>query len=581
MIRSTWRQLRAFIPRHRISMASLVFASVLSGLAEAGTLVLVVRVALSLTGAVEADLQLPGTSLTFSADQLVLIAALLALSSLVMHAVIARISARLATKVLANSRREAVEAFTRTSWERQSLEGEGALQETVSSLSEKTSLLSIFVATAVVSAVNLTAYLVVALAVDAPSTAIVIAFGGIIFAALRPMSRFTRNRARVSVESNSRFTEDVTRTSSLALDLRVFGVLDTAADQLNELNVANEQNQFRTRFAVRFGSTLYKDVALLFLVGAIGVLLWAGDVALLGFSSVVLLVVRAVTSAQQLQVNLQLVNEQRPNLDALLSRIDVLRTAEMPRGHVPLDDIGLIELHGVEYEYTPVAKALSGIDLRIEPGEAIGIVGPSGGGKSTLVQLLLGLRPPTSGSVTVGGIPMGDIDPLDWARLAALVPQEPRLLEGTVAENIVFLRANISQDDVRDAASRAHVREEIERLPNGFDTVIGPRGGGLSGGQKQRIAIARALVGQPRLLILDEPTSALDGQSEQLIQETLEDLAGRVTLVIVAHRLSTLDSCTRLVVLNKGEIEMSGPPQELLTRPGFYQEVASSMVDQA
>ena len=206
------------------------------------------------------------------------------------------------------------------------------------------------------------------------------------------------------------------------------------------------------------------------------------------------------------------------------------------------------------------------------------MVGPSGSGKTTLAQLILRLRLPSSGSVTVGGVDYSTFSDADWSQLVALVPQEPRLLESTATENIRFYRDRYSTDHVRAAAAAAHVLDDLERLPQGLDTVLGPRGGGLSGGQRQRVTIARALLGRPQLLVLDEPTSALDVQSERLLTRTIGELKSTTTMLIVAHRLSTLKSCDRIVVMQDGGIETIGTASELLARPGFYQSIAETLL---
>jgi ABC-type multidrug transport system fused ATPase/permease subunit len=202
---------------------------------------------------------------------------------------------------------------------------------------------------------------------------------------------------------------------------------------------------------------------------------------------------------------------------------------------------------------------VAGITLTIDAGEIVGVVGPSGAGKSTLVQLLLRLRVPSRGTITVSGIPYEDIEPSSWHRLVALVPQDPKLFGGSVHDNIAFHRPGITRERVEQAAAAAHVAHDVRELPEGFDTMLGPRGTGLSGGQKQRVAIARALVGEPQLVVLDEPTSALDTRSEQLLLQTIEELEGRVTMVIVAHRLTTLARCDRLLAMNHGHLRVVDP----------------------
>ena len=218
------------------------------------------------------------------------------------------------------------------------------------------------------------------------------------------------------------------------------------------------------------------------------------------------------------------------------------------------------------------ALSLEGVSLTIGAGETVGVIGPSGAGKSTLVQLLLGVRDPTTGSVTVGGVDLTDVDRSWWTRRVAYVAQDALLFTGTVAENIRFLRDDIDDDALRRAAEQAHVLAEIEALPESFGTHLGERASQLSGGQRQRLSIARALVGRPELLILDEPTSALDVRSESLIRQTIADLHGETTVVIIAHRMSTLEMCDRLLVVEDGRLVAAGTPRELREGNEFYRQ---------
>jgi ABC-type multidrug transport system fused ATPase/permease subunit len=159
----------------------------------------------------------------------------------------------------------------------------------------------------------------------------------------------------------------------------------------------------------------------------------------------------------------------------------------------------------------------------------------------------------------VNGRPASDYDRRDWARQASLVPQEPKLVEGTIADNIRFLRAGITDDQVATASRRAGLDRDLAGFPEGLGRHVGPRHRALSGGQRQRIAIARALAGEPSLLVLDEPTSALDEECERVVQETLESLAGTVTVVVVTHRPATLERCGRILRIRGGRVEARGP----------------------
>ena len=188
--------------------------------------------------------------------------------------------------------------------------------------------------------------------------------------------------------------------------------------------------------------------------------------------AVVVLMVRALSYAQQTQSYAQRINELTPNLVALDERIGELEAAEERFGGARLDRIGLVSLRDVSYSYGP-QPALRHLNLDIKAGERLGIVGPSGGGKSTLVQVLLRLRLPTTGAVLIDGRPYEELAPADWARLVSLVPQDPRLFAGTVADNIAFHREGITRDQIVAAAVRANIAQEIEQLPGGFDAELG------------------------------------------------------------------------------------------------------------
>ena len=198
--------------------------------------------------------------------------------------------------------------------------------------------------------------------------------------------------------------------------------------------------------------------------------------------------------------------------------------------------------------------------------------GPPGSGKSTLVQLLLGLREPISGSVLSNGRDIRVLSRAEWARKVTFVPQDAHLIAGTISDNIRFLRDNVSQDEIEQAARLANLHDDVSAFPDGYDRQVGERGSHLSGGQQQRLIIARALVEHPDVLILDEPTSSLDVRSEHLIRQTLDRLRDDMTIIIIAHRLSTLDSCDRLMVIHEGELKAFDTPDNLEKDNDFYRE---------
>ncbi|MGA8783872.1 MAG: ABC transporter ATP-binding protein [Polaromonas sp.] len=230
---------------------------------------------------------------------------------------------------------------------------------------------------------------------------------------------------------------------------------------------------------------------------------------------------------------------------------------------------GRIEMKGIGFRYGN-RSVIRGLDLEIQPGEMIGLVGHSGSGKSTLVNLLCRFYDVTDGVISVDGTDIRRFGVADYRRHIGLVLQEPFLFFGTIAENIAYGKPGASRAEIVAAARAAHAHEFILRLPLAYDSLVGERGQGLSGGERQRISIARALLIDPRILILDEATSSVDTETEKEIQRALDNLVQGRTTIAIAHRLSTLRKADRLVVMDRGQVVEVGPHEELMQRQGAY-----------
>lgn len=268
-------------------------------------------------------------------------------------------------------------------------------------------------------------------------------------------------------------------------------------------------------------------------------------------------------------------NETRQRMDVATTRIfDVLDRVPVIRdlpGARPLGQVeGRVTFEHVSFHYGANELVMDDIDLDVAPGEVIALVGSSGAGKTTFVNLIPRFYDPTEGRVLVDGIDIREVILHSLRGQIAIVPQDTVLFSGTIAENIRYGRLDATDTEVRSAAEAANAVEFIDRMPDGLDTVVGERGARLSGGQRQRIAIARAVLRDPRILILDEATSSLDTASEYLVQQALDRLMRGRTTFVIAHRLSTIHRADRIVVIDKGRVVQMGTHADLLDREGLY-----------
>lgn len=538
--------------------------SLIAALAEAVLLIMLVSMAVSIgKGDDEIHARLPGMLLELSRGQAFALAGAAVVVRGALQATGAWLIARMNTTVVRYQERLACDLFLDASWSLQADEREGHLVQLTTVNVARAGQAIFVLGAAILALVNFSTLLVSALALEPRVVLLLGAAVGALALVLRPLIRATRRSSSAQAAAGLDFASAVSEMVGLALEVRTLHVGRAVGARLADTIEEVVEPYYRMRLLSGLQPVLYQSSAFVTILAGVAIVAVLGGSEQADLAATVLLLFRALQQSGQVQSTYQALSELSPFVDQFEDRIAEFRASTPPREGGPCPHIEQLSLDDVSFAYED-RPVLEGVSLDIRAGEIIGIAGPSGAGKSTLVQLLLRLRPPTTGRYLVNQQPVENIALDSWFERTGVVPQESRLFSGTVEENIAFFRP-ITAERIREAARQARIADDIESWPLGYATPVGERGGAkLSGGQRQRISIARALAARPEILVLDEPTSSLDSKSETLVRETLRSLAGEVTVIIVAHRGSTLAVCDRIILIDDGRLAAFDTPERLI-----------------
>jgi len=548
-------QIDLLLGESRWKVARLVGVSIVSGIVEAAVIGVLAEIAAALVkNSKQLHVDVAHVHIVTAMPALIKIALGLTLVRLLLQIPLSLMPARIAADVQLSLRLKLFDAFTRASWGVQAQDREGQLQELMTKQVAAATSGALQATALLTTTWNFCILLVLAVLFN-PLAALIVGLTSIaMIAVLRPLRTRGVRSARALSKTQVEYAGAIAEAIRVAQEMHVFAVNAVQRERLGRIVHKTNEWFYRTQVLVKLSGNLYQSLIYILLVVGIAVLYHIGAHHTASVGAVILLLLRAGTAGQAAQTCYQGLAQSLPFIERTQAALQRYIDSQPPDGGEPLPQVSGVGFDKVSFSYHPGRPVLTGLSFQVLAGEVIGIVGPSGAGKSTLVQLLLRLRSPISGTYLVNGKPADSFSREDWHRQVSFVPQEPRLLHATVAENIRFFRQDISDADVERAARLARIHDDIASWDKGYRTVVGPRADAVSGGQQQRICLARALAARPEVLVLDEPTSALDPNSEALIGESLTALKSELTLFIIAHRMSTLDICDRVMVIVDGRL---------------------------
>lgn len=468
------------------------------------------------------------------------------------------------------TRRELFSLTFAATWPYLSKQKLGFLEQVLTTDTSNSSNLLLHLGSIIPIVVSILVYSILAVNVSWVVAVLTLFVGAVIFLIFKPI--FYKNR---------KYSEEMSATnkeSSHFVNESILGLKTIKATHVED-KVINKANAYFERMKDLFIKIILirgtinvslQPIGLVYILAIFAFFYKFLEFNLAYFAILVFAINRVFGQIQSLQGLLHYITSEEPYLAAINKyQSDVIKNKERDAGTAGFKFEKELSLQDVSFAYRE-GKTLSDVSFHIAKGEMVGLIGPSGSGKTTIVDLLLRLYYPQAGKITLDGIDISEVNLDEWRNNIGYVSQDMFLMNDTVENNIKFYNEGLTHEEIVEAARQADIYDFIQTLPQRFDTSVGERGTSLSGGQRQRIVLARILARKPKVLILDEATSALDNESELQIQKVIEGLRGKLTVLAIAHRLSTVMDCDRLLVLENGKIVEQGAPHELLKNKDSY-----------
>ncbi|MEK7559871.1 MAG: ABC transporter ATP-binding protein [Patescibacteria group bacterium] len=414
-------------------------------------------------------------------------------------------------------------------------------------------------------------YLFVAISLSYNIALVTILLGFIIIFIFKPFfsktKAFSHKRRKAEEEMAHLINENVVGIKTIKAN----GVEKKVIERANIILIKLRSLRIKLNLTKALGSIFIQPIGFLFISVMFVIFFKKPGFDFAVFIAVMYLIQRIFQYVEKIQGSLYIINEAAPYISSLINfEKELAEHKEQSSGEDKFSFKEELEAKNLSFRYSQDRPVLSRINFKVKKGEIIGIIGPSGAGKTTLVDILLRLFAIQEGELLIDKKPVSQISFSDWRKNVGYVSQDIFLKNDTIRENIIFYGDNITQEDIERATKSANIYNFIQTLPKKFDTLVGERGVLLSAGQRQRIVLSRALARRPKILILDEATSALDNESEKLIKESIDLLKGDVTVITIAHRLSTITSADRLIAIEDGKVVDEGTPEALLKDKSSY-----------